>query len=352
MTEFWPPEYAEFDFELPENLIATEPAEPADSARLMVVSRQTGTITHDTFANLGNYLASGDAIYYNATRVEARRVRLKRADGDAQYECVFLQAQPGTGPGQTWQVLMRNVRRLKDGAELVAVADPAYRFRLSRREEKLLLTTERRLGADDFARVGEMPLPPYMHRAATERDATTYQNFFERQMAERDKIQGSAAAPTAALHFTPALYTKLRAQQVNFLPLCLDIGYGTFAPLTEKNFNSGKLHAEHFYIPPDTASAFLAPANTRKVVLGTTALRALVTFERSRVAEGETELFVRGDERLNGVDALITNFHLPRSSLLLLVAAFCGKPLLAQAYREALAQKYRFYSYGDAMLIL
>ena len=153
MTEFWPPEYAELDFELPENLIATEPAEPADSARLMVVSRQTGTITHDTFANLGNYLASGDAIYYNATRVEARRVRLKRADGDAQYECVFLQAQPGTGPGQTWQVLMRNVRRLKDGAELIAVGDATYRFRLSRHEEKLLLSTERHLGAEDFARV-------------------------------------------------------------------------------------------------------------------------------------------------------------------------------------------------------
>ena len=355
--EFWPIEFSDLDFELPESLIATEPAEPADSARLMVVNRHTGSITHDVFSNLGNYLKPRDAIYYNATRVEARRVRLKRADGEAQFECVFLKTapdamSPGLAGQQTWQVLMRNVRRLKDGAELLAVADPAYRFRLSRRDEKLFLTTEQQLSAEDFARVGEMPLPPYMHRAATERDASTYQNFFERQMAERDKIQGSAAAPTAALHFTPPLYAKLRALQVSFLPLCLDIGYGTFAPLTEKNFTSGKLHAEHYYIPPDTAEAFTAPSENRKVVLGTTALRALISFARSGATEGETQLFVRGDERLNGVDALITNFHLPRSSLLLLVAAFCGKPLLAQAYREALAQKYRFYSYGDAMLIL
>lgn len=352
MTEFWPVEFSDLDFELPENQIATEPAEPADSARLMVIDRQTGSITHDIFANLGNHLASGDAIYYNATRVEARRVRLKRADGEAQFECVFLQLVPGEGPGQTWHVLMRNVRRLKEGAELFAAADPTYRFRLSRHEEKLLLTTERSLSAEDFARVGEMPLPPYMHRAATERDAATYQNFFERQMAEREKIQGSAAAPTAALHFTSALHAKLRAQQVDFLPLCLDIGYGTFAPLTEKNFTSGKLHAEHYYIPPETAAAFKARSAARKVVLGTTALRALVSFEHSGAAEGETELFVHGDEQLTGFDGLITNFHLPRSSLLLLVAAFCGKKLLAQAYHEALAQKYRFYSYGDAMLIL
>jgi len=352
MTEFWPVEFSDLDFDLPENLVATEPAEPGDSARLMVANRNTGTITHDIFANLGNHLAPGDAIYYNATRVEARRVRLKRSDGEAQFECVFLQVQPGEGQAQTWQVLMRNVRRLKDGAELVAIADPAYRFRLSRFEEKLLLTTERSLSAEDFARVGEMPLPPYMHRAATERDATTYQNFFERQMAEREKIRGSAAAPTAALHFTSALHARLCAQQVNFLPLCLDIGYGTFAPLTEKNFTSGKLHAEHYYIPPETAAAFKARSAARKVVLGTTALRALVSFERSGTVEGETDLFVRGDERLQSIDALITNFHLPRSSLLLLVAAFCGKELLARAYREALAQKYRFYSYGDAMLIL
>lgn len=357
MQEFWPAEYSDLDFDLPEEQIATEPADPADSARLMVVNRHSGSITHDIFANLGNHLAPGDAIYYNATRVEARRVRLKRADGEAQFECVFLKASPdamsaGLKGQQTWQVLMRNVRRLKDGAELLAIADSSYRFRLSRGEDKLFLASDRVLGAEDFARLGEMPLPPYMHRAATERDATTYQNFFERQMAERDKIKGSAAAPTAALHFTTALYTKLRAQQVNFLPLCLDIGYGTFAPLTEKNFASGKLHAEHYYIPPATAAAYKAQDAARKVVLGTTALRALVSFERSGETEGETELFVRGDDRLTGIDALITNFHLPRSSLLLLVAAFCGKSLLGQAYQEALAQKYRFYSYGDAMLIL
>lgn len=352
MSEFWPAEYSDLDFDLPKEQIATEPADPADSARLMVVNRHSGNITHDIFANLGNHLAAGDAIYYNATRVEARRVRLKRADGEAQFECVFLKSVPHESAAQIWQVLMRNVRRLKDGAELVAVADSSYRFRLSRREEKLLLTTQRALSAEDFARLGEMPLPPYMHRVATERDAATYQNFFEQQMAEQEKIQGSAAAPTAALHFTTALYTKLHAQQVNFLPLCLDIGYGTFAPLTEKNFASGKLHAEHYYIPPATAAAFKAQTAARKVVLGTTALRALVSFERSDETEGETELFVRGDDRLTGIDALITNFHLPRSSLLLLVAAFCGKSLLAKAYHEALAQKYRFYSYGDAMLIL
>jgi len=362
----WPAEYSDLDFDLPEDLIARHPAEPADSARLMVIRRSDQSITHSHFSRLGEYLTAGDNIFYNATRVEERRTYLQKPGSDKQFECVFLKKVApvalgaplsgelitGADTGEIWQVLMRNIRRLKDGAKLLAAKDQSYEFILSRNSGQIFLTTRRQLSAEDFARIGEMPLPPYLRRSATAKDSETYQNFFARQLNAAEKILGSAAAPTAALHFTGELYSRLAAQGVKFHPLCLDIGYGTFAPLTEQNFQTGKLHAEHFFIPPETAAAFQLKEPQRKLVLGTTALRALLTYARTGVSEGETEIFIRGNEVIGEIDGLITNFHLPRSSLLLLVSAFAGCKFLGRAYREAVERKYRFYSYGDAMLIL
>lgn len=345
MTSFWPEEYADLDFDLPEDLIAQEPVVPADHARLMVIERKSGAITHDHFYSLGKYLSSLDSIFYNATRVEERRAYLKKPDADKLFECVFLKATP-TG----WQVLMRNIRRLKDGVTLVAAKDSAYKFVLHRRGEQVFLESSQSLSATDFARIGEMPIPPYMRRAAAPADSETYQNFFKEQIAQKEKVQGSAASPTAALHFTPGLHEMLRTQGLEFHPVCLDIGYGTFAPLTRENFTQGKLHAEHYYIPPATAECLSSTG--RKIALGTTALRALLSFQKYAVAEGESEIFITPKDNITGVDGLITNFHLPRSSLILLTAAFCGRKLLAQAYREAIQHGYRFYSYGDAMLII
>jgi S-adenosylmethionine:tRNA ribosyltransferase-isomerase len=348
MESYWPAAYSALDFELPENLIATEPVTPADHARLMVIDRSRGEIRHDYFYNLGKYLASADAVIYNATRVEERRAYLRRADGDKLFECVFLKAV-GRGRGQTWQVLMRNIRRLKDGTVLMAAKDAAYEFTLRRKANLFFLQTNRPLGAADFARIGEMPIPPYMRRSANSADSETYQNFFREQIEEKDKVNGSAASPTAALHFTPALHERLRGEGIEFHPVCLDIGYGTFAPLTSENFATGKLHAEHYYIPPQTATRL--GVGGRKIALGTTALRALLSLKRYGSTEGETEIFITPGAKITAVDGLITNFHLPRSSLLLLTAAICGEKLLIDAYREAIARGYRFYSYGDAMLI-
>lgn len=361
MEAYWPAEYAELDFDLPENLIATHPVEPPDIARLMVVNRGDSSIVHDVFSNLGSHLKAGDKIFYNATQVEARRVSLQRAGAMARFECVFLKTvnpdgfrslPPGCEGREIWQVLMRNIRRLKDGEKLVATKAPEQDFIFFRDDNLLFLASSRSLTAADFLQIGEMPLPPYMHRPANDTDIQSYQNFFVKQMEQGDKIQGSAASPTASLHFTQQLYTKLKEQDIEFLPVCLDIGYGTFAPLTERNFVTGKLHAEHYYIPYLTAKAFASEDKRKKIVIGTTALRALLSFRRTALREGETDLFVQASETINEIDGLITNFHLPRSSLLLLVAAFCGKSLLAEAYRQAVQANYRFYSYGDAMLIL
>lgn len=354
MTAFWPAEYAELDFALPDEFIAKQPVQPADHARLLVVDRTTGNLTHDYFYNLGKYLTTGDAIFYNATRVEQRRAYLKKPDSDKLFECVFLKIAPETGAvlsRQIWQVLMRNIRRLKDGVALVAAQDESYRFILRRRGDGIFLESDIPLGEHDFGRIGEMPIPPYIRRAAAASEAETYQNFFRNQIEEKDKVTGSAASPTAALHFTGALFENLKAGGVGFFPVCLDIGYGTFAPLTAANFETGKLHSEHYYIPAATAEKLRNNAG-RRVALGTTSLRALLSLQHYGTPEGDTEIFVRPGDAIAGVEGLITNFHLPQSSLILLTAAFCGRPLLAHAYREAIRLGYRFYSYGDAMLII
>ncbi|MFZ5629290.1 MAG: tRNA preQ1(34) S-adenosylmethionine ribosyltransferase-isomerase QueA [Spirochaetota bacterium] len=352
----WPSQYADLDFELPEALIAKHPVEPADHARLMVINRAQQSLTHDHFYNLGKHLAVGDAIIYNATQVEERRVYLQPAGSDKVFECVFLSRTPdspqGAESGVRWQVLMRNIRRLKDGTVLHAVKDASYEFVLSCDADKIFVAAKRSLGPADFARIGEMPLPPYMKRAATAKDSETYQNFFSRQISEKDKVQGSVASPTAALHFTQHLFARLRDEGISFYPLCLDIGYGTFAPLTEQNFSEGTLHAEHYFVPQATAELLRSGLGKRRIALGTTSLRALLSFHTYQQNEGETRIFIKPGDAIGGVEGLITNFHLPQSSLLLLVAAFAGRELTQRAYREAIQQKYRFFSYGDAMLII
>ncbi|HRP69354.1 MAG TPA: S-adenosylmethionine:tRNA ribosyltransferase-isomerase, partial [Turneriella sp.] len=321
-----------------------------------VLERKKQTITHDSFYNLGHYLKPNDAIFYNATRVEERRVSLVRQTTDKIFECIFLKkikrdfSLSKNNAREEWQVLMRNIRRVRDGEIFYAQSDNAQTFIFHRNDQELFLSSTNPLDAAAFARIGEMPIPPYMQRAASADEARTYQNFFREQMHEHEKIEGSAASPTAALHFTPALYKSLQKQRIAFHPVCLDIGYGTFAPLTEENFAHATLHSEHYFIPNESALAFTQAA--RKIVLGTTALRALLSWQRLGAIEGETQLFIRPENSVTEIDGLITNFHLPQSSLLLLTAAFAGIDLVARAYQAAIDEGYRFFSYGDAMLIL
>jgi S-adenosylmethionine:tRNA ribosyltransferase-isomerase len=352
VNNFWPPEYADLNFDLPEAQIATEPVTPADDARLMVIDREAGSIRHTRFRELNQILASGDILFYNATRVEARRIALQRPGLDKIFECVFLKKIDSTDREESWQVLMRGIRRIDNGSELVAVKNGGHRFVLTRDTDRILLTTTTPITDVVFTQLGEMPLPPYMRRLAAAADAINYQNFFQQQISEREKIAGSAAAPTAALHFTTQLYEAIISQGVQFHPVCLDIGYGTFAPLTEANFQAQRLHAEHYFIPEASLKKLQQSDDRRRIALGTTTLRAIAGALASGIAEGETDIFIQPGDAIPAISGLITNFHLPQSSLLLLTAAFCGRKLLAQAYHEAIKEGYRFYSYGDAMLIL
>lgn len=356
MKPYWPSQYASLDFILPDASVAKEPIFPPDHARLLVVHRETQKITHDYFFNVGKYLNAHDSIFFNATRVEERRAKIVRKKSGKIFDCIFLKEvqadflthSPNTH--RVWQVLLRNTRRIKEGEIFFAQRDATCSFTFHRENNLLYLVANKELTANVFTQIGQMPIPPYMERDAEEKDIATYQNFFLEKILEKEKIKGSAASPTASLHFTPELFKSLQNANIQFFPVCLDIGYGTFAPLTQENFLEKKLHAEHFFIPKSTVESFNSAR--RRIVLGTTALRAIISWQRYGVLEGETSLFITPEEKIEKIDGLITNFHLPQSSLLLLTAAFCGSTLLKHAYEEAIKNGYRFYSYGDAMLIL
>ncbi|MBX7058513.1 MAG: tRNA preQ1(34) S-adenosylmethionine ribosyltransferase-isomerase QueA [Leptospirales bacterium] len=348
-------------FDLPENLIASRPAERRDHSRLMVLRPQAdgcgATIEHRRFHELPELLSPEDLLILNSARVSPRRVALRRRSG-AAIEALFLE---NNGNG-AWRTLLRGRRKLAD-QELLELANPLqpvyFRFLGAASEhpaESLLLPLDTRgeaawpdLAAAEsfFQHCGEAPLPPYLRRRADDSDRIRYQTVYA-------VAPGSVAAPTAGLHFTPELLARLKERGIHTAAVALQIGYGTFAPLTESHFTEGQLHAERVTISAEFAEAYNS-SRGRKVAVGTTSLRAVESWRRQEgVAPGdfETRLFLRPPDTIQSIDALITNFHLPGSSLLMLVACAVGVDTLMKAYREAIAEKYRFFSYGDAMLIL
>ena len=331
---------------------------------MLVVDRQAGTFHDELLANLPQILSAGDLLIFNNTRVSARRLRLQRRSG-ARIEAVFLEE---TVPGH-WSVLLRGAAKVRPQEELVleGAEDVPVRFRFEREPGQgpgncLLIpvnpggTAAWQSPVDSeafFAAHGELPIPPYLGRPAQAIDQERYQTI----LAEET---GSVAAPTAGLHFSDELLAQLAAGGVEETRLELLIGYGTFAPLTPENFARGELHREFYRIPDPCARAY-AGAHGRRIAVGTTTLRALESERRAAPPDSDaplrpglhsTTLFVRPPDPVRSADALITNFHLPRSSLLLFVAAFAGEALLMEAYAHALQAEYRFYSYGDAMLII
>jgi S-adenosylmethionine:tRNA ribosyltransferase-isomerase len=336
-----------YDFELPPQAIAQQPLAARDAARLLTLGRHTGGTAHRAVSDLPELLRPGDLLVLNATRVLAARLRGTKASGGAA-EALLL--GPAGTPG-AFEALVRARGRLQ----------PGQRFHFARGQrgqdaeiESLLgdgrVTLRFAPGADPYA-VGEMPLPPYIRRASADpRDAERYQTVFAR-------APGSVAAPTAGLHFTPRLLDAIRGRGVAIAELVLHVGIGTFRPPRPEDLAAGVLHAEHFELPEATARAI---AETRErggrvCAVGTTSTRVLESCADGRGAVvprvGETRLLLAPGSRFQVVDALLTNFHLPRSSLLLLVAAFAGRENVLSAYREAVALGYRFYSYGDAMWI-
>src|SRR6185295_12147158 len=340
---------ADFDYDLPPSSIAQEAVEPRDQARLMRLPRPEGPPTDHVFRDLPRLLRPGDLLVVNRSRVFPARL-LGRREGGGGAE-VFLVRDLG---GDRWEALVRPGRRLRPGA-LVTV-DPGLTVVVETAavgpEGRRIVELRAPAGSVDAAleRAGHVPLPPYIRRPDRPADRARYQTVFARE-------KGSVAAPTAGLHFTPALLEALSAAGIRIAEVVLHVGPGTFRPVTAEEVEDHHLEAEPYVVPEETANAIAATraAGGRVVAVGTTVVRTLEAAARDDglvpAGAGETALVVRPGFTFRVVDALVTNFHLPRSSLLLLVASFAGRERVLGAYAEAVRRGYRFYSYGDAMLL-
>ncbi len=337
-----PPELDPWDFHLPDEAIADHPPADRDGGRLMHL---VGPATHHRqVRDLSELLRPGDLLVANDSAVRRARLVARRRPTGGQVELLFVGVD-----GPRGRALLRPSRRLSAGSVLEAQG------------LRLRLETDPQDGQADIvadgdldlhlAQHGEVPLPPYLARKATHADAERYQTTYAR-------VLGSAAAPTAGLHLSMPLRARLADRGVAFATVTLHVGLGTFKPLTAEALAEGALHPERFTVLPEAAAACSEARSRggRIVAVGTTTVRALHTAQgpdgRIRAMDGTTRLFLRPPDRTSAVDGLLTNFHLPRSSLLMLVSTFVGRERLLSAYREALATGYRFASYGDAMLIL
>jgi len=333
---------SDFDYDLPPELIAQQPVEPRDAARLLVVSKGTGVLDHRHVRDLPALLDPGDLLVLNDTRVMAARLLGVRADTGGRVELLLLREHEDGG----WDALLRPARAATPGRQyrLEAADGPLTATVVCRDEEVVTVTFDRPV---DPATAGVVPLPPYIRDYHG--DPERYQTIYAREPR-------SAAAPTAGLHFTPALFERLDQAGIERAFLTLAVGPGTFRPVRTEDPAEHVLPPERYRLPPATADAIRAArAEGRRVVAtGTTVVRTLEhAFGGSGGdAEGETALFIRPGYEFRAVDALLTNFHLPRSTLLMLVSAFAGHELMRTAYAEAVRERYRFYSFGDAMLIL
>jgi len=340
---------AELDYELPPDRIAQRPAEPRESARLLVLDRGGAALRHQQVSELPGLLRAGDLLVVNATRVVPARLRGRKASGGGAEALLLGPAPEGA---DRWRALVRCRGRLQPGLALrFGSGDEGFDAEIECVGGDGEVVLRVAAGVDPY-RAGEPPLPPYIRRSAHDpADDTRYQTVFAR-------VPGAIAAPTAGLHLGPALLDALAAAGVERAELVLHVGAGTFRPLRPADLAAGRLHAERFELPEATAEAIARTRarGGRVIAVGTTTTRVLEARAQARggvtPGAGETDLFLRPGARFAVVDALLTNFHLPRSSLLLLAAAFAGRERLLAAYDEAVRLGYRFYSYGDAMLIL
>jgi S-adenosylmethionine:tRNA ribosyltransferase-isomerase len=348
----------QLDYELPAGLIAQQPAADRTDSRLLVVDRARGTFVDSVFRDLDHFLRPSDCLVLNDTRVLAARFLAKRQTG-GRLEGLFL-AEPRPG---TWEAMIKGSGRLKPGEQITLLTRDGQPYGtaqvLERQSDaRILLSIGSADGPAVLDRIGLAPLPPYIKRhggpGPADLDRVRYQTVYARS-------PGAVAAPTAGLHFTTDLLDQLLRQGIELNYLTLHVGTGTFKPVTSESLEDHPIHAEQVTLSGQTAAAVnRAKASGRRVVaVGTTSTRALESAAvqtdigwEVRQLEGKTQLFITPGYRFKVVDCLITNFHLPRSTLLALVAALAGLDLIMAAYRHAVDQQYRFYSYGDAMLIL
>ncbi len=342
-----------FDYDLPREFIAQHPAEQRDTSKLLVLRRDTGKTEQRTFADLPEYLGRGDVLVVNDTRVIRARLHGHRSTG-GNVEVLLVRPSRDAAGEDVWEAMLTCRGRLRDGEE-IAFADELSATLLGRDEHGVSLV---RLRCDGdvsavLDRLGRAPLPPYIKRPRegdtfAAEDAERYQTVYAR-------APGAVAAPTAGLHFTPELLARIEAAGCEIAPLTLHVGPGTFKPVRADDIEDHTVDAECYVLPDETAAA--VNRAERVVAVGTTSCRVLETLAtgeggRIRSGEGWTDLFIRPPHEFEVVDALVTNFHLPRSSLLMLVSAFATREMILAAYEDAKRLGCRFYSYGDAMLIL
>jgi S-adenosylmethionine:tRNA ribosyltransferase-isomerase len=346
-----------FDFELPDDLIAQHPAEPRDRSRLMVVRREAGLLEHRTFAELPDLLDPGDVLVRNNTRVVAARLIGRREATGGKWEGLFLRALPDG----SWEVLATTRGHPVVGERVVVGLGLGLTLLARGEDGRWLVRPEGdEAAATLLERHGEVPLPPYIRRGREgPGDRLRYQTVYAR-------VPGAVAAPTAGLHFTDDVFRRLADRGIASVDATLHVGLGTFRPIQADRIEDHVLHAEWAELSAPAVATLNAhrARGGRIVAVGTTSARVLESSALASVADpsgnrgpfapfaGETALYLRPGHTFRGLDALLTNFHLPRSSLLVLVAALAGADLIREAYAEAVRRRYRFYSYGDAMLIL
>jgi len=337
----------DFDYELPENLIAQTPLVDRSASRLLVLNRKTGVVEHKHFTDIVNYLEKGDTLVMNDTKVIPARLIGIKEETEAVIEVLLLK----NIEGDKWEALSKPAKRVKVGT-VISFGDGSLKARcLEEREEGIRIYELLYEGIlyEILDRLGTMPLPPYIHEKLE--DQNRYQTVYA-------KNPGSAAAPTAGLHFTKELLRQLQAKGVNICYVTLHVGLGTFRPVNVENIKDHHMHSEYYEISQETCDII---NNTKKnghrlVAVGTTTVRTLETvmtkYGELRACYGNTDIFIYPGYQFKIVDNLITNFHLPKSTLIMLISALCGREKVLNAYREAVKEQYRFFSFGDSMFII
>lgn len=337
---------SDFDYDLPEELIAQDPLADRSSSRLLVLDKRSGDIHHRVFRDIVEELNAGDVLVINNTRVIPARLYGKKADTGAVIEVLLLNRKQDN----TWEVLVRPGKKAREGAviefgdgllkgEIVGILEEGNR---------LIRFSFDGIFEEILDQLGEMPLPPYIKHKLKDRDR--YQTVYA-------KYDGSAAAPTAGLHFTKDLLEEIRAKGVQVAEVTLHVGLGTFRPVKVDKVESHHMHTEHYIIDEATAETINAAKREgrRVIAVGTTSLRTLESAAGEdgllKAGEGDTDIFIYPGYRFKMIDALITNFHLPKSTLVMLVSALAGRDNIMRAYQEAIRERYRFFSFGDAMFI-
>lgn len=338
---------SDYDYELPEARIAQRPVEPRDASRLLVLDRRDGSIAHRTFRDIAELIPSGDTLVVNTTKVFRARLLGKRESGGPA-EILLLRPLDG----DQYEAMIHPGGKLRPG-RVVTIADD-FRVEIvdtTPRHTRIVRLHTNGDVAGTIEKYGHVPLPPYIERADESSDTARYQTVYADQV-------GSVAAPTAGLHFTPDLLDTLRARGVEMAQVLLHVGAGTFRPVSDEDPSQHVMHEEWCEVTDETAQQLNAvrARGNRIWAIGTTSVRTLETVTDAAGVihphRGDTNIFLRPPATLRGLDHLVTNFHLPKSTLIMLVAAFAGYDLTMHAYRTAVAEQYRFYSYGDAMCIL